>query len=145
MEGIREVIIGGLLPAILFGAGSILQKAGNKIGIAQSHYLISFAAGIIAAGVISFLVVKGGTFSFKAGAFAAGHGLLFGAGFALIGFGIVVFNMPISKIVPLVNMSALVAVALGLVVFKEYAGVNVFNLLAGAILIVAGGILVGKS
>ncbi len=145
MEGIRGVIIGGLLPAILFGAGSILQKAGNKIGIAQSHYLISFATGIITAGVVSFFVMKNSPFSLKAGAFAAGHGLLFGAGFALIGVGIVVFNMPISKIVPLVNMSALVVVALGFFVFKEYSEVNVFNLLAGAILIVAGGILVGKS
>jgi transporter family protein len=145
MEGIKGIIIGGLLPAMLFGAGSILQKAGNRIGIAQSHYLFSFATGIIAAGVVSFFVMKSGPISFKAGAFAAGHGFLFGAGFVLMGVGIVVFNMPISKIVPLVNMSALVAVALGLVVFKEYASVNAFNLLAGAVLIVAGGILVGKA
>ncbi|HPI76926.1 MAG TPA: hypothetical protein PLK80_09340 [bacterium] len=145
MEGIKGVIIGGLLPALLFGIGSIFQKAGYKTGIAQSYYLISFASGIIAAGVVSFFVLKNSPFSYKAAAFAIGHGLFFGAGFVMIGAGLAVFNMPISKIVPLVNLSSLVVVALSFVVFKEYCEVNVFNLLAGAVLIVAGGMLVGKS
>ena len=46
-----------------------------------------------------------------------------------------------SVLVPLYNMNTLVAVGIGLVLLGEWRDVSVWRLLAGAALIVAGGVL----
>ena len=51
----------------------------------------------------------------------------------------------VSVIVPLYNMNTLVTVGIGLVFLGELKDVNVWRLLAGAALIVAGGVLAGTS
>ncbi|HOX28038.1 MAG TPA: hypothetical protein PLQ76_02660 [bacterium] len=145
MNDIQGILIGGLLPAFLFGIGSIFQKASNKIGIGQGFYLLSFAIGILLGSLIAYVTMKGSASSLHSGAFAFGHGFLFSIGFIFIAIGIVTYNIPISKLVPLVNMSTLVAVILGIVIFKEYSDLNVFKLLAGAILVVIGGVIVSRA
>lgn len=139
------LIIGGLIPALAFGIGAILQKYSNDIGISQSYYLVCFSIGIALTSVISAFVFSNNVFSYKAGAFAIGHGFLFGIGFVALAVGLTVFQMPVSKLVPLANMSTLVTVICGLIIFSEYAKLNVVNLFLGALLIIAGGIIVSKA
>lgn len=76
------------------------------------------------------------------------YGGCFGAttvGFSCLAIGLTVSGQPVSRLVPLVNMSTLVTVILGLLVFKEYKELNTVNLLAGSILIVAGGAIVSRA
>jgi len=54
-------------------------------------------------------------------------------------------DAPISIIVPLFNMNSLVSVLLGLWIFAEWRDVNTVKLLAGTVLITAGGTLVATS
>ena len=139
------VIIGGLLPAIAFGIGALFQKQGNLIGIGQSGYLLFFAAGILAASILAYIFLVDHTLSLTAGIYASAHGLLFGCGFVALAVGLTVYAMPISQLVPLANMSTLVSVVLGLLIFSEYTRLNVGYLFLGSVLIVIGGILVAKA
>lgn len=139
------ILVGGLLPAFAFGIGALFQKHSNDVGIGQSNYLLFFAFGLLVASGVAFFALPDNAYSMKAGLFASGHGLLFGAGFVLLAIGLTVYSQPISKLVPLANMSTLVSVAFGLVVFSEYTKLNLGYLLSGATLIVIGGILVSRA
>lgn len=55
------------------------------------------------------------------------------------------YEGPVSVIVPLYNMSTLIAVGMGLAVLGEWKDVNAWRLLAGAVLIVVAGALAGTS
>ncbi|AQA19086.1 hypothetical protein BST95_13380 [Halioglobus japonicus] len=139
------LLVGGVLPAFAFGIGALLQKQSNDIGIGQSPYLVYFAAGIFIASLVAYFAFPENSHSLKAGAYATGHGLLFGAGFVCLAMVLTVYAEPISKRVPLANMSTLVSVVLGLIVFSEYTRMNLGYLLGGAALIVVGGILVARA
>ena len=121
MNNSLGILVGGLLPALAFGVGALFQKHSNDIGIGQGYYLLYFAAGLLIASTVAFLAFQDNGHSLRAGLFASGHGLLFGAGFVFLALGLTVYGQPISKLVPLVNMSTLVSVVLGLIVFSEYS------------------------
>lgn len=139
------MLVGGLLPALAFGIGALFQKHSNDIGIGQSNYLLFFAFGLLITSGIAFLVLPDNVLSIKAGLFAGGHGLLFGAGFVFLAIGLTVYSLPISQLVPLANMSTLVSVVFGLALFGEHTELNLGYLLSGATFIVIGGILVGRA
>ena len=145
MNNYLGMIVGGLLPALAFGVGALFQKQSNDIGIGQSHYLLFFCLGILASSLIAYFAFPDNPMSLRAGLFSSAHGLFFGAGFVFLALGLTVFAQPISKLVPLANMSTLVSVLLGLYVFSEYSRLNLAYLVSGALLIVIGGILVAKA
>jgi uncharacterized membrane protein len=130
---------------MLFGVGALFQKQSNDIGIGQGYYLVSFAAGILAAALIAAIFLKNYSVTQAAVYPAIAHGLLFGLGFVSLAIGLTVYQEPVSKLVPIVNMSTLVTVVLGLVVFTEHEKLNVAYLLAGALFIAIGGILVSRA
>ncbi|WP_299413634.1 hypothetical protein [Acaryochloris sp. IP29b_bin.148] len=139
------IFIGGFIPALAFGVGALLQKQSNDIGIGQNYYLLYFAVGIVLTSVASYFLFPRHHLSHLAGLFAMGHGVLFGAGFICLAMGLTIYQEPVSKLVPLANMSTLVTVFLGLTIFGEYAKLNAFNLLLGASLVVCGGVLVSRA
>ena len=141
----QAILIGGLIPAVLYGAAGVLQKTAGRTGIGPGSYLLTI--GLVAVVIGGGLTLVGGDTQITwAGAGQA-------AGFAVLWSGAVVAIMlalgklegPVSVIVPLYNMNTLVAVLLGLLVLGEWHGVNGWRLLAGAVLIVAGGALAGTS
>jgi len=139
------LVIGGLLPALFFGIGAIFQKYSNDIGIGQSNYLASFSLGIVITALIALFIFKENSFSYRAGLFAVGHGFFFGLGFVCLAIGLTTYSIPVAKLVPLANMSTLVAVVLGLIIFSEYSKLNIVYLLSGSGLIILGGVLVSKA
>ena len=139
------LIVGGIVPAIAFGVGALFQKQGNLIGIGQSGYLLFFAAGILLASLAAYFIFSERSISLEAGLYASAHGLLFGVGFVALAIGLTVYALPISQLVPLANMSTLVSVVLGLLIFSEHTRLNIGYLALGALLIVIGGILVAKA
>lgn len=145
MTNVVGLLVGGLLPALVFGIGAIFQKHSNDIGLGHSYYLLYFACGMLLASIAAYLIFPENVASQKAGVFAAGHGALFGIGFVSLAIGLTIYQIPVAKLVPLANMSTLVAVILGLVIFNEHTKVNLFYLLPGSLLIVIGGILVGRA
>ncbi len=139
------ILIGGLLPAILFGLVGVFQKSSTRAGIGLGLYLLCAGLGVAIAGVAVYWAVPDKTISTKSGSFAVAIGLFWGLGLALVAIAMVKYTTPLSTLVPLYNMNTLVAVLLALVVFAEWRDVNVTRLLAGAALIVVGGTLVAKA
>jgi drug/metabolite transporter (DMT)-like permease len=139
------VLLGGLLPAVLFGVGTTLQKASNDSGISSPFYLGSLSIGFLLAAVSLYIYEPSRALSVRSGTFAILNGVLWGAAYCCMMFVLSKFQTPMSKLIPLVNMNTLVAVLLCFVVFSEWNQVNISKLLVGTVLIVVGGTLVANS
>lgn len=139
------ILIGGLLPAIAFGIGALFQKHSNDLGISQAYYLVAFSGGILIAATLAAFLFSNDLFSQPAVYSAIAHGLLFGIGFVCLAVGLTIYQQPVSKLVPLANMSTLVTVVLGILIFSEYKSLNTLYLITGAVLVVLGGILVSRA
>jgi len=139
------LLIGGLLPAVIYGFTNLFVKFSTKEGIGLGLYLLLVGLGvfIIGTGVYAFDHDK--NISVKSGLFALSVGLTWGLGSFCIAIGLTKYGAPLSKLVPLFNMNTLIAVALALIIFSEWQQVKIGQLLLGAILIVLGGTLVARA
>jgi transporter family protein len=138
------LIIGGLIPAIILGISSLLQKIGSQSG--PGAFLILSGAGIMVVGIVaSVFITDVAGMTTRSGVFS----LLFGIVWGLATIGVVLamgqYGVPVGKLVPLLNMNTLVAVVLALWIFSEWKTVGVSQLMVGAVLIVAGGVLVARA
>lgn len=139
------IILGGLLPALLFGTGGVLQKASNRAGIGIGLYLICIGLGFAATGVGVYLALPDKTISMRSGLLAGALGLCTGLSMGLVAVALARYQTPLSKLVPLYNMNTLVSVLGALVIFSEWREVSMSRLLSGAVLIIIGGYLVADS
>lgn len=136
------IIIGGMIPALLYGVSTIFVKAGNQAGISTGVYLLVLGFTIAIIGAF-FLIFTHDVHATKLGMLhTTGFGITWGLGTACIAIAISKYKAPLSTIVPLFNMNTLIAVLLGLWIFAEWKEVHVVRLIIGSILIVAGGTLV---
>lgn len=139
------IAIGGLLPALLFGISGVLQKTASKTGIGPGPYLLTIGLTAALLGALVALIQRDTSITWPGAAHTAGFAALWSAGILGIVLALGRYDGPVSAIVPLYNMNTLVAVLLGLVLLGEWQNVNVWRLLIGAVLIVAGGTLAGTS
>lgn len=139
------LIVGGLLPAIFYGVGSIFTKASTKAGIGVAPYLIIIGCTIALTGGALWLVSADRAVSWRSGLYAAGFGFAWTIATGCVAAALSVYGAPISKLVPLYNMNTLIAVILGLWIFAEWQEARASQLLIGAALIIAGGIFVTRA
>ncbi len=139
------LLIGGFLPAVIYGGSAIFQKLSTSIGISISTYLIAVGVGVMAAGLGFYFFDSSVPFSFKASSYAGIFGLTWGIASGLVAYSLLHFDVPISQLVPLYNMNTLVAVLLGLVIFSEWKDLHTIKVLSGSILIVIGAIFVANA
>ena len=139
------ILIGGFIPAILFGASGFLNKVSIEKGISPSIYLICVGLSTIVTGGLfcSFESISKATRS--AYLTAVGSGLCWSIAAISVSIALQNYRVPISKLVPLYNMNTLVAVLLGLCFYAEWKDANVSQLIIGSLLIVGGGVLVAKA
>lgn len=141
----KGLLVGGVLPALLFGATGILQKAAGRAGAGVGPYLLCTGAGVALVGVAFVFARVDNASTWRAGLLAGGVGASWGLGMALVLLALTRFGAPLSKLAPLYNMNTLVVVALALIVYAEWRDVQPAKLLAGAALVVLGGILVANA
>ncbi|MBD3422545.1 MAG: hypothetical protein GF398_20710 [Chitinivibrionales bacterium] len=139
------ILIGGLIPAILFGISGVCQKAATRAGISLPPYILFISLGVMTGTAFAWLLIPEIKVNLKSGGFAAVIGLLWAIGMTLVGFALMRYNVPISKLAPLYNMNTLVAVVLSMLIFAEWKEVNPYTLITGALLIIIGGTLVANS
>ncbi len=139
------ILIGGLLPAFFLGVSGVLQKTASRTGIAPGPYILIIGLVVAAIGGAVALAQRDVSVTVSGAVQTAGFAALWSAGIFGIMLGLGKYGGQVSVIVPLYNMNTLVAVGIGLVLLGEWQGVNVWRLLAGAALIVAGGVLAGTS
>lgn len=139
------LLIGGFLPALIYGGSAIFQKLSTSIGISISVYLIAVGIGVVIAGIGFYVFDNTTVFSLKAGSYAGMFGLTWGIASGLVAYSLLHFNVPISQLVPLYNMNTLVAVVLALLIFSEWKDLNTMKLISGSVLIVIGAIFVANA
>lgn len=136
------LLIGGLLPALLFGIAGAFSKTSGNAGMPVGPHMMFVGLAVTAVGVLFQLVLPGSIPSSWAIASSSLLGLFWATGMGLVLLGISRYQAPLSQLVPLYNMNTLVTVAIALVLFAEWKDANVGQLLFGAGLIIAGGVLV---
>lgn len=139
------LLIGGLIPAFLYGFAGVLQKLTAKQGGNVATYLVGFGMGTLLLGL-----VYGELLGRRAGLgqpilIAIVSGTLFAVGAGLISLVILRFDAAISQLSPLYNMNVLVTAILGLLLFAELEQLSAPQLLLGTVLILAGGWLVSAA
>src|SRR5262245_50475742 len=110
------ILIGGLLPAVLYGVAGVLQKTAARTGIGPGPYILII--GVVAAligGAIT-LVSRDTSVTWAGAAHTAGFAVLWAGAVVSIMLALGRYEGPVSVIVPLYNTNTLIAVLLGLVV-----------------------------
>jgi len=136
------IIIGGIVPAFLFGIAGICQKFSNQHGISTGAYMISVGVGVLLVGIVLCVCNSGQTANVKSIIPAVILGASWGTGCVLVAIAIKNYQTPLSILAPLYNMNTLVAVVAALFIFSEWKDVNVVKLIIGSLLIIGGGVLV---
>ena len=139
------LFIGGLLPAIVWGLGTIFQKLSNKTGLNLSANLFFIAAGVVVSGVIAHFVFADTTFSFKGGVYAFLQGFCLSMGITLFAIGLLKYNIPVAQLSSIASFTTLFTVVFALILLSEYKSINVPKILIGSTVMMIGAIIVSKS
>lgn len=144
MEG-RTLFIGGILPAILLGTGTVLMKLSVRSGISLPIYLVIVGATVFGYGTVAAVMTHSKTVSASSGLFAFCMGLTWATAILCMSYGISILKLPVSVIAPLTNSNALVAVLLSALLFSELQNLSFPKVFAGTILIVVGAVVLSTS
>lgn len=139
------LIVGGLLPALLYGVAGIFAKTSTNIGMPVGGHLICIGVIVSLTGVLFSWLLPGTMPSMGAIASSSMLGLLWGLGTGFVALGLLKYRAPLAKLVPLYNMNTLVTVMLALIIFGEWKQSNPVQLIIGAAFIILGGLLVSGS
>lgn len=142
---LRTLFIGGIVPSILLGSGTVLMKLSLRSGISLPIYLVIVGGAVLCYGSIAVLLTGSKTATMAAGLYAFGMGLAWSTAIFCMSYGISVLKIPVSVIAPLTNSNALVAVLLSAIFFAEWNELNFMKVLCGTILIVAGATIVSTA
>ncbi len=138
------IVIGGIIPAIGLGLGTVLMRASIGAGATISGYLAAVGTTVALIGWGAVLW-GGGTIPPRAGIFAALMGAAWSVAIACIAYGFGTLKLPVSIVAPLTNSNALVALAVGAVAFAEWKSLNLTGVTVGTLLICAGATVVSLS
>ena len=139
------LIVGGVIPAVLYGITGIFQKLSARDGGSAAMYLVCFGATTTLAGILFHFLQPEGIGSSRSIGWALVAGVTFAAGAGLISVALIKYQAAISQLSPLYNMNVLITVAVGLWLLAEYRQVQLGPLLVGSVLIAIGAVLVANA
>lgn len=141
---VMGIILGGLVPAIGYALFAIWTKSGTNAGIGTGPFLVLVGVACTAVGA-AFSWFLPATWNARGVGFSLAAGVVWAAGTGFVAFALTRYGIPVSKLNPLYNTNTLITVLLGLVIFSEWKQVDARQLLAGAVLILAGSLLVSRA
>jgi uncharacterized membrane protein len=142
---LKGILLGGILPALLYGVTGIFQKMSAEADGGAGTYLVFLGIGTIIVGLILRRVLPEQVVSWRPAAFALIAGVTFSLGAGLISVALIKHRASIAQLTPLYNMNVLVTVVLGLLLFAEYRDLHVVRLLGGTALLIVGALLVSSA
>ena len=113
--------------------------------LGPGRYLMIFGAAIAASGALYAWISNEMPFNTKGASYALAAGLAFSLGTGLLSFALWRFDLPISRVSPILSANVLIPVGIGLVLLGEASATNTLGLLFGTCLIIAGVILVTRA
>jgi drug/metabolite transporter (DMT)-like permease len=133
------LLIGGVLPACLWGVAAILQKMSAQHGLGPGPFLTAFGAMIVASGLaFSGLQRSEAGLSWIGVRYALAGGFAYAIAAGLITFALVRFDAPISKLAPILGCNVLITVLLGVFLLGEGASLNVWKAVGGTAIVLIG-------
>lgn len=139
---LTAIVLGGLIPAVLFGLSGAVQKGAANTGIGLAAYLLCVGAGVAAVGAAFWVLLPAEHAAPGRGVWlSAALGACWAGGMGLVAVALTRHGGQIAQLAPLYNTNTLVTVLIGLVVFSEAASLDVPRLVLGALLIIAGSVL----
>lgn len=141
----KTLLIGGIIPSVLLGGGTVLMKLSLQSGISLPSYLIVVGSSVLLYGGTAASITGQNSMSLMGGVFALGMGLAWSTAIFCMSYGISVFKLPVSIIAPLTNSNALVAVLVSSIVFAEWRDLNMLKVLCGTLFIVVGATIVSTA
>lgn len=139
------LLIGGVLPAVLFAVSGVFTKQATSLGMGTGLYVTTLGVSITIAGLLVFILQPDTTYSFQSVFHAFFAGFTWAIGAALLAYALTVLHAPMSKLIPIYNLNTLIGVALILVIFAEWKQVHVPKLLIGSVLMTLGAIVVTRA
>lgn len=141
------ILVGGVIPALFLGLGTVLMRSSIAAGASIPTYLAVIGTTIAVIGWSSVLVTgqSGGLRISGAVGAAIAMALTWSAAIACITYGFGVLKLPVAVVAPLTNANALVAVAVGALVFGEWRSLHLPMTAGGTLLICIGATLVSLS
>jgi transporter family protein len=136
------LIVGGLLPALFYGTSSVFAKTSSNAGMSVGGHLFFIGIAVSLTGVLFNLALPGTVPSVAAAISSSMQGFLWALGTGCVVLGLLKYQAPLAKLVPLYNMNTLITAGLALIIFAEWRDADPIRLFIGAGLIVVGGILV---
>jgi drug/metabolite transporter (DMT)-like permease len=136
-----SLVIGGFVPAVLFGVVAVFQKVINRAGVGMGPYLMGLGLTIFIMGALFALWDRDLTVSSRGAVFIALFGIFWSLAMVCVAIALKRYDGQIGQLVSIYNMNTLVTVIIGLVVLSEWKNVHPGKLLAAAVLISLGGIL----
>jgi transporter family protein len=133
------LLIGGVVPACLWGIAAIFQKMSTQHDLAPGPFLAVFGITITLSGVVFAIVQRGGAEPSWAGLrYALAAGFFYAVAAGLISFTLLRFGSPISKLAPILGCNVLITVVLGAFLLGEADSLNVWKLVGGTMVVLAG-------
>jgi hypothetical protein len=138
------ILVGGVIPALFLGLGTVLMRSSIVAGASIPTYLAVTGTTIALVGWISVaLTGQAGGLRMSGGVgWAIAMALTWSAAIACISYGFGTLKLPVAVIAPLTNANALVAVAVAAVAFGEWRSLDVPMIVGGTLLISVGATLV---
>lgn len=138
---VKSLLVGGLVPMVLLGLGTVLMKLSMRAGSSVPNYLVQVGGTVLCVGLLSTLLGGGWVSSSRAQLFAVMMGLAWATAIGAMAYSVSVLRVPVSIIAPLTNANALVALVASALVFREWSTLNGPRVLAGTLLIVLGAVV----
>ena len=144
-QSVAGIVIGGIIPAFVFGVYGVMQKQCMRAGLGVAGFFMVLGASAAVGGLAVCAWASGGAPPVGAVLSAVGFALLWALGIGLILLAVDRFGASISQLAPLYNSATLITVLLGLWLLEEWKEVAALPLLLGAVAIVAGAVVVTRA
>ena len=133
------LLIGGLLPACLWGCAAVLQKMSAQQDLGPGPFLMAFGSMIVVTG-LAFSGLQRGPLglSWIGLRYAVLAGLLYAIATGLLGYVLLRFGTPISKLAPILGCNVLITVLIGVFWLEEGASLNAWKAVGGTAIVLAG-------
>jgi len=135
---LAAIMIGGVVPAICLGLGTVLMRASIGAGASIPVYLASVGTIIAVIGWSSAATQDFAGSTLPGIGFALGMGLVWTIAISCMAYGFGALKLPVSVVVPLTNSNAIVAILLGSLIFGEWRSLHIPQVALGTLLICAG-------
>jgi uncharacterized membrane protein len=142
---LKSLFIGGLLPTVLLGLGTVLMKLSMREGSSVPNYLVQVGGTVLCVGLLATVAGGGWVSTSRAQMFAGLMGLAWACAIGSMAYAVSTLGVPVSIIAPLTNSNALVALAISALVLREWPDLNGPRVLAGALFIVVGAVVVATA